>query len=684
MVVSVQCKEVIMKLIFNIFLFFNIIFYSINSFAENQVSGINPNEFNYLIRPQDSLYDHINSEWLNNTPIPDDQVGWGSYMTLREESYQNQHKLIEAIIDRVEVKDTSISEEELKIANLYKSYTDRERINSLGADPILEELKNISEIKDAKDLWNYFARSIRSGPSVPFRIFIYDDLKDPLNYTIYIDQSGLGLPDRDYYLEDSYKKIRETYTNHIEKLLKLVPLKNASQKVSNAFEVENELAKIQLSRIESRDPEKIYNPYSKTELYNLGQGYWDEWIGALGLEGQDRFIVESPSYISSVIDLMTKLPIEKWKDYLIVRLVKGSANSLSDEFVRESFEFSKALTGREKLPDLWKRGVGVINGIMGDALGKVYVNEYFPPEYKSRVDELVSNLLESFRIGIQELEWMSDVTKDKALEKLSKMNVKIGYPDVWDDYDGLEISSNDFYGNLNNAAIFGYKKSLERLNGPVDRREWSMSPQTVNAYFSPTKNEIVFPAAYLQPPNFNPNADDAVNYGAIGVTIGHEISHAFDDKGSQFDGDGNLANWWTKEDRDNFDKRTSLLAEQYSQYEVLPGRKLNGELTLGENIADLGGAKAAFRAYKISLNGKPSPIIDNYTGEQRFFIGTAQSDRVKFREEIYAMRVATSVHSPSRFRVDGVIINMKEFHQSFSTKKGDKLFRPDDEIILIW
>ena len=673
-----------MKLILYIILSLKIIFVPIISSAEDLASGINPNEFNYLVRPQDSLYDHVNSEWLNNTPIPDDQVGWGSYMTLREESYSNQDMLIKKIIQRIEKNNTFVSDEELKIANLYKSFIDRDKVNKLGYEPILPELKIISEISNVNDLWQYFSRSIKSGSSIPLRIFIYDDLKDPLNYTTYIDQGGLGLPDRDYYLEENYKEIRSAYITHIENLLKLANIKKPKQKALSAFEIENKLAKVQLSRLEMRDPERIYNPYKKDQLYDLGGSYWNEWMEDLGLENQNKFIVESPTYIAALTSLMYEIPINKWKDYLIVRLVKGSSGSLSDDFIQESFEFSKILTGREKLPDLWKRAVGLVNGIMGDALGKIYINEFFPPEYKNKMEVLVDNLLESYRIGIQELEWMSDETKKRALEKLSKMRVKIGYPEVWDDYEGLEINPNDLYGNLNNSAIFGYKKALEKLKGPVDRREWSMSPQTVNAYFSPTKNEIVFPAAYLQPPNFNPMADDAVNYGAIGVTIGHEISHAFDDKGSQFDGDGNLRNWWTREDRDNFDKRTAQLANQYSQYEILPGRKLNGELTLGENIADLGGAKAAFRAYKISLKGEPSAIIDNYTGEQRFFIGTAQSDRVKFRDEIYEMRVATSVHSPSRFRVDGVIINMKEFHKAFSTEKGDKLYKSDDDIILIW
>ena len=673
-----------MRLSTYLFILFSFLSLSNEVLAKESLSGINPEEFNYLTRPQDSLYDHINSDWLNNTPIPDDQIGWGSYMTLREESYVNQKGLIEEIIKKINQNDSSLTSEEIKIANLYKSYMDRDRINKLGHQPINADIKRILKIKDTRDLWDYFAYSVRSGPSVPFTIAIYDDLKDPLNYTVYIDQSGLGLPDRDYYLEDNYKDAREAYLTHIENLLRLVGIQKGKKKASNAYEIEKKLAKIQLSRTDSRDPEKIYNPFTPEQLSNLGSGEWENWITNLGLKNQKKFIVESPDYIKSVLELMTDIPIDQWIDYLLVRMVKGSSSSLSDEFVNESFRFAKILTGREKLPDLWKRGVGLSNGVMGDAIGKIYIKKYFPPEYKVRMEVLVNNLLESFKVGIEDLSWMTDQTKIKALEKLSKLNVKIGYPEIWDDYDGLSVDSGDLYGNLQNASVFGYKKALEKLSGPVDRREWSMSPQTVNAYFSPTKNEIVFPAAYLQPPNFNPNADDAVNYGAIGVTIGHEISHAFDDKGSQFDGDGNLNNWWTEEDRRNFDERTQKLVKQYSEYEAVPGITLNCELTLGENIADLGGAKAAFRAYKISLGGNPSPIIDNYTGEQRFFIGTAQSDRVKFRKEIEAMRVATDPHSPARFRVDGVVINMKEFHQSFSTPPGDKLYRADDQIILIW
>ena len=331
--------------------------------AETKISGINPKEFNYLTRPQDSLYDHINSEWLKNTPIPSDQVGWGSYMTLREESYVNQRKLIEEIIQRMSQKDTNLSSEEIKIANLYNSYMDRDRINKLGYQPIVRDIQRIEEINDLKDLWAYFSYSVRSGPSVPFTIAIYDDLKDPLNYTVYIDQSGLGLPDRDYYFDDTYKDAREAYLSHIENLLKLVETGKEKKKALNAYSIEEKIAKIQLSRTDSRDPEKIYNPYTREELNNLGQGEWEAWVSYLELEDQKRFIVESPDYIQSILKLMEEIPIDQWKDYLLVRLVKGSTGSLSDDFVNESFRFAKILTGREKLPDLWKRGVGLSNGI---------------------------------------------------------------------------------------------------------------------------------------------------------------------------------------------------------------------------------------------------------------------------------------------------------------------------------
>tara|TARA_B100001245_G_scaffold97070_1_gene70456 strand:+ start:1521 stop:3530 length:2010 start_codon:yes stop_codon:yes gene_type:complete len=647
-------------------------------------SGVNKSDFNEDIRPQDSMYDYVNSKWLSETEIPDDQLGWGSYMTLREESFQNQNKLIKELISNGTTQESG--SEASQIVNLYLSFMDREIVNNLGSAPIQEDIERINEITTVDDIWKYFASSVIKGRSTPLYFAVYDDLKNPLDYTIYFGQNGLGLPDRDYYLEDKphYVKAREEYPKYLENIFILAKLDNVNLRASNAFEVEYNLAKVQLSRTERRDPQKTYNPLDSSELDLLTKEKFIIWLRGLKIDGYDRFIIESPSYLSELSELLGALSVEKWRDYLIARLVTGSSGALSDNFVEESFRFSKTLTGREELPALWKRGVGLTNSVMGDALGKIYIKSYFPPEYKKRMTDLVNNLLFAFKVGIEELEWMSEETKIKALDKLGKLNVKIGYPEVWDDYEDLELRADDLFGNLKRAAEFEFLEAIEKLTEKVDRRKWAMSPQTVNAYFSPTKNEIVFPAAYLQPPNFIPSADDAVNYGAIGVTIGHEISHAFDDKGSQYDGDGKLNNWWSDQDRRIFDEKTKRLVDQYSKYEPVPGININGELTLGENIADLAGAKASFRAYKISLKRNISSLIDGLTGEQRFFIGSAQSNRVKFRKEIEAMRVATDPHSPARFRIDGVSVNMEEFHQAFNTKEGDKLYRDVEDIIKIW
>ena len=627
-------------------IFFICLFFTKGYANDMELSGIDISQFNEEFKPQDDFYDYVNHNWLSKTEIPDDQIGWGSYMTLREESLQNQNILINALIKN---KDNLIaSSEEEKIANLYLSYTNRDLVNKLGSLPLSDDIEAIKNIKNKTDLWKYFSESEKKGMSSPIYFAVYDDLKDPLNYTIYFGQSGLGLPDRDYYLLDQphYIKGREEYPIHLSNLFDLSGLDNANERASNAFDVETELAKIQISRTERRDPEKTYNPMNVNDLDAISNSNFNLWLKNLAIESYDRYIIESPKYLEDLSNLIDEIPIDQWKDYLLARLVKSASGSLSDDFVDESYRFSSILTGREEMPALWKRSVGIVNGLLGDALGKIYVKNHFPPEYKQRMVELIDNLLESFRIGIEDLEWMSEETKKRALIKLEKLNVKIGYPEVWKDYNGLEFSDNDLYGNIKAASEFSYKDALKKLSEKVDRKRWAMSPQTVNAYFSPTKNEIVFPAAYLQPPNFFPNADDAVNYGAIGITIGHEISHAFDDKGSQFDGDGNLNNWWTEEDREIFEKKTKRLVDQYSSYEITPGNFLNGEFTLGENIADLAGAIASYRAYKISLNGKSSPVIDGLTGEQRFFFGSAQADRVKFRKEIDAMRVATDPHSP--------------------------------------
>ncbi len=668
-----------------IFLIIILCIFSSQGYSNNmQLSGIDISQFDDNFKPQDSLYDYVNNNWLSKTEIPDDQIGWGSYMTLREESLKNQYDLIEGLLK--DQKNLSSSSEEGKILNLYLSYMNRELLNELGSSPLKKDINEIENLKSIDDIWKYFALSVRKGLDAPLYFAVYDDLKDPLNYTIYFGQSGLGLPDRDYYLLDQphYIKGREEYPKHLENLFSLSGIDNSKERANNTFKIETKIAEIQISRTERRDPEKTYNPRNRKELNKISDGKFDYWLTNLSIDSYNRYIIESPEYLLKLSSVIEEFSIEEWRDYFLTRLLKSSSGYLSDEFVDESYRFSKILTGREETPSLWKRSVGLVNGMLGDALGKIYVKYHFPPEYKQRMVKLVDNLLESYRVGIEDLEWMSEKTKEKALIKLKKLNVKIGYPEVWEDYEGLEFSSSNLYENMKNASEFGFKDALKKLGEKVDRRKWAMSPQTVNAYFSPTKNEIVFPAAYLQPPNFFPEADDAVNYGAIGITIGHEISHAFDDKGSQFDGDGNLKNWWTEEDREIFESKTKKLADQYSSYEITPGNFLNGEFTLGENIADLGGAVSSFRAYKISLEGNASPVIDNLTGEQRFFMGAAQADRVKFRKEIDAMRVATDPHSPARYRIDGVAINMPSFHKAFNTQKGDKMFRNKDDIIKIW
>ncbi len=474
-------------------------------------SGINKSDFNEDTRPQDSMYDYVNSKWLRETEIPNDQLGWGSYMTLREESFQNQNKLIKELISNGTTQESG--SEESQIVNLYLSFMDREIVNNLGSAPIQEDIERINEITTVDDIWKYFASSVIKGRSTPLYFAVYDDLKNPLDYTIYFGQNGLGLPDRDYYLEDKphYVTAREEYPKYLENIFILAKIDNVNMRASNAFEVEYNLAKIQLSRTERRDPQKTYNPFDSSELDLLTKEKCVIWLRGLKIDGYDRFIIESPSYLSELSELLGTLSVEKWRDYLLARLVTGSSGALSDNFVEESFRFSKILTGREELPALWKRGVGLTNSVMGDALGKIYIKSYFPPEYKKRMTDLVNNLLFAFKVGIEELEWMSEETKVKALDKLGKLNVKIGYPEIWDDYEDLELRSDDLFGNLKRAAEFEFLEAIKKLTEKVDRRKWAMSPQTVNAYFSPTKNEIVFPAAYLQPPNFIPSADDAVN-----------------------------------------------------------------------------------------------------------------------------------------------------------------------------
>ena len=469
-------------------------------------------------------------------------------------------------------------------------------------------------------------------------------------------------------------------------MFQLYGMKNSKDLAKTVMNIETRLAKFHWKKEKNRDPVATYNLSSMSELTSMIPGLdWGRWLNATDMAEIDKIIIRQPDYIQNINNIIMETSISDWKTYYRWALINRFASLLSSDFDKQNFHFYRTvLSGVKKMEPRWKRGVGVVSGAMGEIIGKVYVDKHFDQKAKDRMIELVENLRKAYKNGIEELEWMSDSTKVQAQYKLKKFRPKIGFPNKWKDYSQLSIKSDNLVNNIRNSILDRTRKNREKLGKPIDREEWGMTPQTVNAYYSPLLNEIVFPAGILQPPFFNMEADDAVNYGSIGAVIGHEMGHGFDDKGSQFDGDGNLKNWWTEEDREIFESKTKKLADQYSSYEITPGNFLNGEFTLGENIADLGGAVSSFRAYKISLEGNASPVIDNLTGEQRFFMGSAQADRVKFRKEIDAMRVATDPHSPARYRIDGVFINMPSFHKAFNTQKGDKMFRNKDDIIKIW
>jgi predicted metalloendopeptidase len=516
----------------------------------------------------------------------------------------------------------------------------------------------------------------------------HQDNKDATQYIGDLYQSGLGLPDRDYYLlnDAKFKTIREQYVAHVEKMLTLAGVKNADKAAKDIMALETRIAKGHWDKVTNRDPVKTYNKLDAAALKKLTADIdWSAYLKTVGFDTLPAIIVSQPTYLTALGKEIKSTSLDTWKIYLKWHALSDAAPYLSKAFVDENFAFfGKTLNGIQEIRPRWKRGVEATEGALGEALGKVYVAKHFPPENKARMEALVANLVKAYEGSINSLAWMSDATKAKAQEKLKKFTVKIGYPNQWRDYAALEVKADDLAGNLQRATAFEYTRNLAKLGKPVDRNEWFMTPQTVNAYYNPEMNEIVFPAAILQPPFFNVAADDAANYGGIGAVIGHEISHGFDDQGSQYDGDGNLNMWWTKEDRAKFDTLGAKLAAQYDTYEPVKGYTVNGKFTLGENIGDLGGLTVAHKAYVLSLAGKEAPVIDGLTGDQRFFYGWSQVWARKYREENLLTRLKTDPHSPSEFRANGTVVNIPAFHSAFGTKEGDKLFKPEAERIVIW
>ena len=651
-------------------------------------SGIDTAGFDATVRPQDDLFAAGNGGWVKKTDIPADKSRFGTFDQLSDLSDTRLRSIVEALAStQAPAKDGSGSADQ-KVADYYRAFIDITAIDKAGLAPLKARLDSIDAISTRSQLaaWLGMAQSVMR---VPVAMGVEPDAKNPAINLAVAAQSGLGLPDRDYYLladDARMAKARAAYDVYLTRIALLSGDKDAAASAKSVMALELEIAKAHWAKVELRDPVKAYNPMTPAALAQLAPGIdWPVFLKAASLDAGDRISVMQPSTLTAVAKLVGDAPLAQWKAYLRLHLIDSVAQVLPQSYRDASFAFhAQALGGAKAEKARWKQGIDDVNDAMGEAVGKAYVTRYFPPAAKARMQALVGNLLAAYKDSIDKVSWMAPATKAAAQEKLSKYTTKIAYPDQWRDYSKLVVAPGDALGNRLRAARFEYDRQAALAGKPVDRSEWGMTPQTVNAYYNPSLNEIVFPAAILQPPFFDMAADDAVNYGGIGAGIGHEISHGFDDQGSQYDGDGKLRNWWSDADRAAFDAIGAKLVTQYAGYEPLPGKHLNGKLTLGENIADLSGLQIAFKAYQRSLGGKPAPVINGMTGEQRFFYGWAQVWRAKTRDEKALQLLTVDPHSPPNFRVNGAVVNHDGFHSAFGTKPGDGMFKSSSERIRIW
>jgi len=648
-------------------------------------SGIDKSNFDTSVKPQQDFFTYVNGNWIKKTKIPADRASYGSFTQLFEESQKNLRKIIEEAAQTPNKKEGSDLQ---KIGDFYTSFMDTVQIEEKGLKPLQAELARVNAIKSRKDLVKELAHLHRIGVQTPFGYFVNQDAKNSTQYISYLSQSGLGLPDRDFYLKDNpkFRQIRAKYREYVGKLLSLAGHKMSEKEAQKLFRIEKTIAENHWTRVQNRDRDKTYNKYSIAKLKKLLPNLdWDLYAQEAGITRAKEVIVRQPDYFKALNKMLRSYPLNDWKLYLTVKLLNDAAPYLSSDFVNVNFDFyGRTLRGTPQNRPRWKRAVNATNGVLGQVLGRIYVKKYFKPEAKQRMVELVNNLKLAFKDRIEHLQWMGPETKKAALEKLSKFHTKIGYPDKWKDYSKLAIKKDDLLGNLQRASEFEYQRMIDKLGKPIDRTEWFMNPQTVNAYYNPSMNEIVFPAAILQPPFFDMSADDAVNYGGIGAVIGHEISHGFDDQGRKSDGDGNLRDWWTAKDKEEFQKRARKMVEEYNAFMPVDSLHVNGKLTLGENIGYLGGVTVAYHAYKLSLKGKKAPVIDGLTGDQRFFMGWAQVWRRKSRPEETRRRLLTDPHSPGKYRVIGILSNLPEFYRAFDVHKGDPMWRSPDKRVQIW
>ncbi len=651
-------------------------------------SGIDLQFVDASVRPQDDFYQHVNGRWLATTEIPADRGRYGSFDKLNDDTQEQ----LRAIIENLVKARTARTADEQKLVHLYTSFMDEAAIEATGVTPLLRPLGRIDATKDKAEYFTLAGHYNRVGVQTLLQGAVHQDAKDSSKYVLDLGQSGLGLPDRDYYLQDEprFKAIREQYLAHIGRLMSLAGVPNADTQARLVLDFETAVARIQWSRVENRDPVKTYNVVAVADLSKLAPGFgWQAYLAELGAAAKVRSVVISqPSYFTALDTLLQQTPLSTLQAYQRWKVCSSFAPLLNKAMVEERFAFAgKVLRGIEQEQPRWKRGVSLVNGAMGEALGKLYVARHFPPASKQRMDALVANLVSAYRNSINTLAWMGPDTRKRAQAKLAKFSVKIGYPDHWRDYGPLQVTAGNVTLNAVNAAEFEFQRNLDKLGKPINRDEWDMSPQTVNAYYNPEQNVIVFPAAILQPPFFNAQADDAVNYGGIGGVIGHEISHGFDDEGSQYDGDGNLVGvpgWFTQQDIERFQTRTKALVAQYAAVEPVAGLHINGELTLGENIADNSGLAIAYKAWQLSLKGKASPVIDGISGAQRFYYGWAQVWRSKTREAQLVVQVKSDPHSPGQTRGSLPPTNQNSFFEAFNIKPGDKMFRAPAERVTLW
>ncbi|MEB6667673.1 M13 family metallopeptidase [Acinetobacter vivianii] len=658
---------------------------AIQSAQTQKISGIDQQYIDQNGSANNDFYDYVNGTWLKQTEIPADKARWGAFNELHELSTNQLHRIVEDLA----AQKWAAGSVEQKIASLYASFMDEKAIEAKGIQSLQPELARVDALQSKQGFAQLMGHFSRIGVRTPFDISIGQDMKRSDVMIAGLVQRRLGLPDRDYYLKDDQKFVetRAKYLKHIERMLQLSGDQQAAQHAKEILTLETELAKIQWSNVQNRDLSKRYNIYKTKDLKKLTSTFdWNTYLSSVGVKDKIQTIqVNQLSYFQSLDPVIDRTPLNVWKAYFKWNLISSFAPYMNKAFVDESFAFyGKTLRDVAEQEVRWKRGVQTVNGVLGDGLGKIYVEKHFSADKKQRMDALVQNLIQAYDQSISQLDWMSPETKVQAKKKLSSLSIKVGYPKKWRDYSALDIKEGDLIGNVIRASEFEHQDDLDKLGKPVDRDEWFMTPQTVNAYYNPSSNEIVFPAAILQPPFFNIDADDAVNYGGIGSVIGHEISHGFDDQGSQFDELGNMRNWWTAQDHKRFKAKTQALVAQYNAYEPIAGYHVNGELTLGENIADNSGLSIAYKAYQISLAGKPAPVIEGRTGEQRFYMGWAQVWRAKTREAQAIVYLKTDPHSPDKVRANGALVNQAPFYDAFKIKEGDKMYLAPEKRVSIW